>query len=607
MPPDGAAESEGVKAGPDMMSSEAARNDGAPLWRVARMTAMAVLVSSLGACAGTESFPVFSKKQTETPFGAYLAGRHAAAQNDSSQAAIFYERALRDQPDDPIILERAFTAALTAGDMDRAVPLARRLSAIDPAERMARLTLALTALRDGRYDDASKEMDAASPGPFTALVGTLTHAWAAVGSGDRAAALERISAFEGRAAFALFRAYHEALMLDVLGDSEGAGEAYNRAMDASGGSSIRVVQAYASYLSRAGRTEEAAGVLVAFLQMAGGHPLAEFELRSVAAGDTLPPLVANASEGVAEALYGLGSALASDTTSNLAELYLNLALYLRPDFDIARSLLAGAYEAQKRWQDAVAAYDRIGKSSPLHLNARIQTAMALDKMDREADAARVLRSLARDYPDRIEPYVALGDIHRAKEKYAEAAAEYQRAIELAGEPAERDWTLYYARGICFERLGEWDKAERDLKLALSLSNEHPLVLNYLGYSWIEQQHRLDDALEMIEKAVEQRPNDGYIVDSLGWARYRLGQYDLAVKYLERAVELQPGDPTINEHLGDAYWKVGRRIEARYQWRHALAMDPEPAREAILRTKLDFGLEAGEGLELEAKAGSQAGL
>lgn len=567
---------------------------------------MAGLVAVLGGCAGTDGFSVFSKEKAESPFGAYLAARHATNVNDSGKAALFYERALSDQPDDPAILERAFMAALTAGDMTRAVPLARRLAVIDPDERMARLTLALAALRDGRFGDASAEMDAAAPGPFTALVGTLTHAWAAVGAGDKERALEKISAFEGRAAFALFRSYHEALMLDVLGDREGAAKAYKKSMETSGGGSIRVVQAYASFAAREGRRDEARSALTSFLEMSGEHPLAEHELKRLEAGEALPPLVANAREGVAEALYGLGSALAGDTSSNLAELYLNLALFMRPDFDIARSLLGGAYEAQKRWADAVAAYDKIGKTSPLYLNARIQTAMALDKLDRNKEAVSVLQRVARENPDRIEPLVALGDIHRTKEKYAEAAAEYERAIAIAGEPTDRDWTLYYARGICFERLGEWEKAEKDLKLALELSGEHPLVLNYLGYSWIEQHHRLDEALAMIEKAVERRPNDGFIVDSLGWARYRLGEYDLAVKYLERAVELQPGDPTINEHLGDAFWKVGRRIEARYQWSHALSLEPEAGREKILRTKLDFGLEAGEKAEQEDKAQSQAG-
>lgn len=574
--------------------------------RLTGAVALAAMLAVLGGCAGTNGFPGFSKGRGETPYGAYLAGRYAASVNDSSKAADYYDKALADEPDDPVILERAFMAALTAGEMNRAIPLARRLTEIESGERMARLTLALAAVKRGDYEEARAEMDAASPGPFTALVGTLTLAWAAAGDGDQALAMEKIGAFEGRAAFALFRSYHQALMLELLNDPEGAAEAYQSAMETSGGSSVRVVQAYASFLSRHGRADEARELLQAFVELSADHPLAQHDLAELAEKGTLPPFIETASEGVAEALYGLGSALAADTSSNLAELYLNLALYMRPDFDIARSLLGGAYEGQERWVDAVASYEKVGGDSPLYLNARIQTAMALNEMDRQADAIRVLERAAKDHPAKVEPLVAMGDIYRAEENYKEAAARYERAIALTGEPDERDWTLYYARGICFERLGQWEKAEADLTLALDLSNEHPLVLNYLGYSWIEQHRRLDEALAMIEKAVERRPNDGFIVDSLGWARYRLGEYEIAVKYLERAAELQPSDPTINEHLGDALWKVGRRIEARYQWSHALSMDPEERRKEILRTKLDFGLEAGEQAENEAKAPVPAG-
>lgn len=418
--------------------------------------------------------------------------------------------------------------------------------------------------------------------------------------------LEKIGAFEGRTAFALFRSYHQGLMLDLLGDADGAEAGYAEAMNASSGSSVRVVEAYASFLQRQGRNDEAQAALEGFLAFAPDHPVIRDYLAILARGEALPVQVRSAADGAAEALYGLGSALMQDTSSDLAEVYLHLALYLRPDFDMARSLLAGTYENRKRWEEAIAAYSQIDRKSPLYMNARIQTAMLLNRLEREGEAISVLRRLAREKPDSIEPLVAMGDIHRAKENYAEAVTHYERAIALSGTPSEGDWTLYYARGICFERLGEWARAEQDLKLALKLSDDHPLVLNYLGYSWVEQHHRLDEALAMIEKAVERRPNDGFIVDSLGWARYRLGEYDLAVKYLERAVELQPDDPTINEHLGDALWKVGRKIEARFQWNHALTMKPEEKRITLLRTKLDFGLEAAESAEREDAGAGPAG-
>jgi tetratricopeptide (TPR) repeat protein len=128
-----------------------------------------------------------------------------------------------------------------------------------------------------------------------------------------------------------------------------------------------------------------------------------------------------------------------------------------------------------------------------------------------------------------------------------------------------------------------------MKKALELYPEQPHVLNYLGYSWIDQGVHLDDGMSMIKRSVEQRPDDGYIVDSLGWAYYRLGNYDEAVKNLERAVELKPEDPTINDHLGDAYWRVGRGLEARFQWSHARDLKPEPEDLAKIEQKLKTGL------------------
>lgn len=573
--------------------------------RLIGAAAVVVVLAALGGCAGTGG-GLFAASSADTPYGAYLAGRYASAVNDGARAAGYYDTALDADPKDPVILERAFMAALRAGEMPRAVSLAKRIVEIEPGERMARLTLSLAAVKNRNYAAARDEIAAAAPGPFTVLVGTLTSAWAAAGEGDKALALEKLGAFDGRVAFALFRAYHQGLMLDMLGSAEEADAAYTSAMETSGGGSIRVVQAYASFLQRQGRADAAKETLETFLTLSPGHPLAEDYLTRLAKGEKLPPLVSDASDGVAEALYGLGSALTGDTTSELAELYLNLALYMRPDFDIARSLLAGLYETQERWPAAIAEYAHVEDGSPLFMNARIQTAMALDRLEREPDAIRVLERLVKDRPKAVEPFVAMGDIYRAKEKYREAAVQYERAIALSGAPDESDWTLYYARGICFERLGEWDKAEADLTLALRLSSEHPLVLNYLGYSWIEQHRNLDEALAMIEKAVERRPNDGFIVDSLGWARYRLGEYALAVKYLERAAELEPGDPTINEHLGDALWKVGRKIEARFQWNHALAANPEEKRVSLLREKLDFGLEAAEKSESGTPAPGPAG-
>jgi tetratricopeptide (TPR) repeat protein len=571
--------------------------------RLFRVVLLSLSVSTLAGCAGLSSL---GQGSSDGIYGNYLAARHASANNDPKEAEKYFDRMLANDPQNPIVLERAFMTATYAGDMSRAVRLARQLGKIAPDNRMARLILALNDIRARDYADARIRLSGAEAGVFSALVGSLTQSWAAAGEGNKEAALAQLKTFEGKPAFDLFRAYHTAEILDLLDDKQGAMRAYQDAMASSGGTSVRIVQAYSSFQARNGETEKAKETLNTFLTISPHHPLVEADLNTLLAGKTPKPLVASATDGVAEALYGLGSALAQEAGSDLAVLYLRLAIWMRPDFDVAHTLLADTFEQKKYWADAIASYERVSRGSPLYANARIQSAIDLNHLERQPEAIAVLTKLSKEDPNSVEPHVALGDIYRAKENYADAFTQYDNAIKLSGEPQPKYWSLFYARGICNERLDKWQAAEDDLKTALKLSGDHPLVLNYLGYSWIEQGTHLEEALAMIEKAVELRPTDGFIVDSLGWAQYRLGDFDHAVQVLQRAVELEPGDSTINDHLGDAFWKVGRKIEARFQWSHALEMKPEPDRVDVIKAKLQFGLEAGEKAASQ-KSASNTGL
>jgi Flp pilus assembly protein TadD len=222
-------------------------------------------------------------------------------------------------------------------------------------------------------------------------------------------------------------------------------------------------------------------------------------------------------------------------------------------------------------------------------NANIQLAIDLDGLDRTEEARKLLDKLVAEQPKDVEAILALGNILRGRKKYAECADVYSKGIATIAEPQKSDWLVFYFRGICLERARQWDAAEADLKKALELFPEQPQVLNYLGYSWIDQGVNLDEGMRMIRRAVEQRPEDGYIIDSLGWAYYRIGQFDEAVKHLERAVELKPEDPTINDHLGDVYWRIGRLTEARFQWSHAKDLKPEPEELPKIEEKLKSGL------------------
>ncbi len=243
----------------------------------------------------------------------------------------------------------------------------------------------------------------------------------------------------------------------------------------------------------------------------------------------------------------------------------------------------------KKPELAIKVYQRVPEDSPLKRNAEIQLATNLDAIDRADEAKKILERLLKDRPDDQEAIMALGNVERSRKEFAECADAYSKGVALLKEPTKSNWLIFYFRGICYERSKQWPSAEADFKKALDLYPDQAHVLNYLGYSWVDQGINLDEGMKMIRRAVEQRPDDGYIVDSLGWAHYRIKEYDEAVKQLERAVELKPQDPTINDHLGDAYWKTGRTLEATFQWAHARDLNPEPDDLKKINEKLRTGL------------------
>src|SRR5208283_1431331 len=247
------------------------------------------------------------------------------------------------------------------------------------------------------------------------------------------------------------------------------------------------------------------------------------------------------------------------------------------------------YDSLKKPELAIKIYDRIPASSPLRRNAEIQVASDLDSLDRTDEAKKRLEALIAEHPKDFEAIIALGNILRGRKAFADCAEVYSKAVGNLAVPEKANWVLFYFRGICYERSKQWPKAEADLKKALELYPEQPLVLNYLGYSWVDQGINLDEAFKMLRRAVELKPNDGYIVDSLGWAHFKLGQFPEAAQTLERAISLKPADPVLNDHLGDAYWRVNRRTEAHFQWNHARDMGPEPEDLPAILKKIKDGL------------------
>jgi len=585
-----------------LAAPEAAGSCGA--WRCAVAGAAMVI---LGGCAGATAadrgegggkaddlFEPVQAQADELPdadsgFGGYLAGRHARLENDSRAALQYFLRALADNPADPDLLGDALGAALAERDMDTALGLAERLLAVDEKNSLAILTLSVTAAARGDWDGVTGPLASMPESGLNRFMLPLLRAWAAAGKGDYDGAIAALEPLSGNTVFASTHDFHLGLLNEYFGHMQAAESGYASAMSALRGGSFRVVSAAGGFYQRAGRLDEARAIYDGFLDQNPDTTFLDSAYRQLDDGTPPPPLVGRPSDGIAEALYGVGISLFQENALAPALLYTQLALHLRPDLDVAVMLLGDLLVAAGQNDAAAEAYRAVPADSPLSWTVRLRRANALADLDRIDEAAAEFRAMARDRPERADPLIALADMLRRNERYEEAVEVYDQAIGRLPTLEQRHWSLLYARGMSLERSKQWARAEKDFLRALELEPDQPLVLNYLGYSWVEMGRNLDRARGMIEKAVEQRPNDGYIVDSLGWVLYRLGEYEDAAKYLERAAELKPNDPVILDHFGDSLWRVGRRSEARFQWRRALSFGPDDDLREVLDGKLQSGL------------------
>jgi tetratricopeptide (TPR) repeat protein len=526
--------------------------------------------------------------------GNFLAAYIASSARDTTAAAVFFRRLFDIDPSNADITERAFIAFLADGDMEGAFLAAERIVNADPNNGLAHLALGVRDLHQGRFAAARARLEQGGRGQAADLTATLLRAWAFAGSKDPKQAMATVDRLDGEPSFDIFRHYHGGLIAHFVGRPNDAERRLKAAYEQQP-TALSIVDAYARLLARRGKTEEALAVYEAFSEVVPRHPTVVSQVELIRTGETVARAVSTVEEGAAEVLYALGSAGNSQGDELPAIIYLRLALHLAPKHQMALITLADIYERMQQYEQAIEVYEAIPADSAVRDSADIQIGVALERLDRKEEASAHLEELMQRRPDDIEVVVALANILRVRQQFAEAAEVYSKAIDLIDEPDRSHWTLFYFRGASYERSKQWEKAEADLKTALELVPENsPIgeaqILNYLGYSWVDMGINIDEAFKLLQRAVELSPRDGMIIDSLGWAYFRLGRYEDAVRELERAVELMASDPVINDHLGDAYWKVGRRLEATFQWRHALASNPEPEDREKIERKLIEGLD-----------------
>ena len=524
--------------------------------------------------------------------GPYIAARQAALAHDYKPASDYFARALAQSPRDSVLVSQTMTAFLASGDVKKAHALARLLVAGGGSYPLAEVLVLSEHFKRNDYQAALDHLES------TTVVGSaideLLKGWALVGLGQMAEALRLFDAVvpsEGMRSFAL---YQKGLAQTLAGDFEGAAVSFSGQGQGAPALNYRGSLAWAQILVQLDRAEDALTFLRDFhgsgTDLAVNSLVAQIEAGALVEFD----LLRSASEGAGEVLHLLAQALQNGEGQDGLLLYTRLASHMAPRNMQALLLSAQLLEQLGNPQLAIETYAQVPRSHPAYVEAELGRAQALHLIGEGTTAIEVLTQLSGSFENLRAVHMTLGDFLRQDEQYVRAVRSYDMAIELINQPAHGQWYLHYVRGTAHDRLGDWPAAMRDFDRALELSPNQFQVLNYVGYTLVDRGEQLGEALEMIQKAVAAQPDAGYIIDSLGWAQYRLGYYNEAVVHMERAVELMATDPIVNDHLGDVYWAVGRTTEAQFQWRRALSFatdysGPEAVDPKRIQRKLEVGL------------------
>jgi tetratricopeptide (TPR) repeat protein len=534
-----------------------------------------------------------AKKTTAGLAGALLAARHANATADTVTATEYYSKALTLDPNNGSLLWRSYSAAATAGKMDAAIAGAKRY--YESEERplpLAGLLLATGHLQKKEYDQAWAYIDRIQKDSYLAFALPMIRAWAQAPRNTADAALAELAPLQN--AQGLNDLFHimSGLLNEHLGRTEDALIHYDMLASRADRQPLAVIRVVAAGYHRLGKSAEVKPLIEKFNSSRGAGIGLYGLVDSLEDASRFQKKV-TVNDGMAETYFAISQLLSQNGVNtnfgDVAIAFGQMALYLNPDLTISRWVLGSTLAARGRYDDSSAVLATIRKPDPAYLGAQFQIVDNLLSLDQKTDALSKLEALAKEYPKMGEVQLAIANLYRREEKFLEAVAAYDKAEQLFGAEMDKNWALYYGRGVAHERTKQWSKAEADFMKALKINPDQPDVLNYLGYSWIDRGENFQEARRLIELAYSKSPDNGFIVDSLGWAMYLSGEYKEAVIYLEKAVELQPADPTLNEHLGDVYWKVGRKKEARFQWQRALTLKPEEKQKTTLQAKLEQGL------------------
>jgi len=525
---------------------------------------------------------------TEQPFGEYLTGRHALFNHQYDVAADNYLEAIKQDPENIELMQFSLSVFIAAGRFEDAFFVNEKLKEMDAQNEVSNILDFFNKTKNKSYIEALIDIDELSSTGIMNLIKPFFRAWIDAAEGSTSEIDAVVNSFEEENNFNFFNFFQAGLIYEYLEDFEKAESFYAQALNERGHLNLRAVEAYGKILKKNGKTEKAISILEDYIDQATANEQLKATLNEVRNDEQFEPFVSSLNEGFAEIFYTVSTILMQDNVKSIATNFLQYAAFFKPEFPLVHFLQAQIFESDQYYRGAQNEFDKIKTDSPLYFQSKLQRAWLYNDMDRPEETIAALLKLEKEYPDNREVLNSIAEFYRMNERFAEAIPAYSKVIDNIEEENVRDWIIYYTRGIVFDQEKRWAEAEMDFKKALEIRPEQPMVLNYLAYSWVDRGLNYVEAKKMLIRAVELRPNDGYIVDSLGWALYKMGDYEEAVPVLERAAQLETQDWAINDHLGDAYWTVGRKNEARFQWRHALSLSRDEDKIDLIKSKIKDG-------------------
>ena len=556
-----------------------------------KLTTIKLISILLFALIFPETILAKSKVQNaiNSEFGSYLAGRQAQFDSNPRFAIRYYLSALENSPKNMFLLRRIVTLLVSEGRIKEALTKANQLlKNSNNKSNLSALLMILADIKNQNFAKAFNDLDKLPGGGLNDYLLPMLEAWLMAEQKKNDAALKVIDQKSINPGLEAIYGLHGALISEFINNNNEAIRRHVSSMKLRKNKNLRATILLGNLYERLGEDQKAKAIYDNYKRLRPSTTMLDSAYDRLKLHKKPEPNIKTVLDGIAEALFSLSIAIKNQNPYQ-AIIFSRLAIYMRPSFAMAKLLLAGSLEDSKNLEDANNIYREISNDPEYAWVARLRIANNLDQLNDTDNAILKLQTMSMEKKKRVDALIEMGNILQRHKRYQASINAYEQAKKRIQDTNSQNWSLYFSLGISYERVGKWQIAEKNLLKALQLRPNHPSILNYLGYSWVEQGLQLDRAQRMIRRAVKQRPRDGYIIDSLGWALYRLGNIQGAVKQLERAVLIRPEDPTINDHLGDIYWSIGRKNEARFQWNRALILEPEKDQIPVIKRKLRVGL------------------